>query len=182
MKIFIAGARALKDISPLVKDKLMNICSKDHSVLVGDCYGIDASVQRFFHQLNYVNVTVYASNGKARNNIGNWMVESVFVPSTVKGFDFYKQKDIAMANNADCGFMIWDGKSKGTLNNMINLISQNKEVVVYMSTLNNLFYLKNFDELNGLVNSCGEQTQKTYMSLSGHAIPVDSGFKQLSFM
>ena len=60
------------------------------------------------------------------------MVHNVPVPASVRGFEFYKQKDIAMANTADYGFMIWDGESKGTLNNMINLISRNKPVMVYL--------------------------------------------------
>lgn len=36
-----------------------------------------------------------------------------------------------MAKNADIGFMIWNGKSKGTFNNMINLLNLGKEVILY---------------------------------------------------
>lgn len=102
---------------------------------MGDCYGVDTAVQDFFIRLSYNNVTVFASNGKARNNIGNWNVENIHVDSSVKGFDFYKQKDIAMANSADYGFVIWDGSSRGTLNNIINLINQNKKSVGIHRTL-----------------------------------------------
>jgi hypothetical protein len=35
---------------------------------------------------------------------------------------FYKQKDIAMANDCDCGYMVWGGKSRGTKNNIIRLV------------------------------------------------------------
>lgn len=34
-----------------------------------------------------------------------------------------------MAKAADYGFMIWNGKSKGTLNNIINLVQYNKNVL-----------------------------------------------------
>ena len=36
-----------------------------------------------------------------------------------------------MANDADSGFMIWDGKSKGTLMNIIDLLNLNKPVEIY---------------------------------------------------
>ena len=36
-----------------------------------------------------------------------------------------------MTNKADCGFMIWDGKSKGTLCDISDLKSKEKRVVVY---------------------------------------------------
>lgn len=70
---------------------MMTLCQKGYDVLVGDCYGVDASVQRFYSNLGYCNVTVFANNGKARNNIGNWNIRCVTVPSYFRGFDFYKR-------------------------------------------------------------------------------------------
>lgn len=49
---------------------------------------------------------MFASNGRARNNIGNWKIHNVIVPSNVHGFDFYKQKDIAIADEADIGLKL----------------------------------------------------------------------------
>lgn len=95
MKIFIGGARTQKDLDTAVKKRIQNIADGGYTILVGDCYGIDAS------------------------------------PSA-KGFEFYAQKDKAMAKDADFGLMVWDGKSKGTLNNMINLLLQEKSVLLYL--------------------------------------------------
>ena len=124
MKIFIAGTKSLQKLDTPVLQRMMSIYQKGYCVLVGDCCGVDSSVQKFYSGLGYGNVVVYASNGKARNNIGNWQIRNVPVPSYFRGFDFYKQKDIAMANDADYGFMIWDGESRGTLNN-INMPKRN---------------------------------------------------------
>ena len=132
MKVFIAGAKAIKSLDDLAIKQLERICKKQHNILVGDCYGVDSAVQRFCLNLPYNNVTVFASNGKARNNLGGWKVENVPVASGVKGFDFYRQKDIAMAEAAECGFMIWDGKSKGTYQNIITLLEMKKKVLVYI--------------------------------------------------
>jgi hypothetical protein len=38
-----------------------------------------------------------------------------------------------MAETADYGLMLWDGKSKGTVNNVVNLSRDHKPVVVYVA-------------------------------------------------
>lgn len=169
MKIFIAGAKSVRALSPAVQKRMMTIYQKRFDVIVGDCYGVDASVQKFYSDLNYNNVVVFASNGKARNNIGHWSIHNVSVPSNIRGFDFYKQKDIAMANEADYGFMIWDGKSRGTLNNIINLVSQDKRVLIYLTTHERMLVVKNLDELNKLIAYCIPSTQAMYSALLSRA-------------
>ena len=165
MKIFIAGTKSLQKLDTPVLQRMMSIYQKGYCVLVGDCCGVDSSVQKFYSGLGYDNVVVYASNGKARNNIGNWQIRNVPVPSYFRGFDFYKQKDIAMANDADYGFMIWDGESRGTLNNTINLVSQNKRVLVYFSPQKKMVVINSFDDLNSLLEQCVPTTQATYSKL-----------------
>ena len=112
---------------------------------------------------------MYAGNGKARNNIGSWAVRKVPVPPNVRGFDFYKQKDVAMANDADYGFMIWDGKSKGTLNNIIDPVTQNKTVLVCLTTRSAMTTVNNTDKLNALINGCERETQTLYRKLCATA-------------
>ena len=165
MKIFIAGARSVQQLDDLVLQRMMSIYQKGYDVLVGDCYGVDSSVQKFYSDLGYNNVVVYASNGKARNNIGKWNIHSVSVPSYIKGFDFYKQKDLAMAKEADYGFMIWDGESRGTLNNTINLVSQNKRVLIYFIPQKKMIVINDFDDLNALIEQCLPTTQALYSKM-----------------
>lgn len=165
MKVFIAGARSIKTFGEAIEEKLISIYDNKLDVLVGDCYGVDSAVQQFYSKLNYRNLTVYASNGIARNNIGNWEVKNITVNSSAKGFDFYKQKDIAMAQNADCGFMIWDGKSKGTLNNIINLIKNDKKVQVYLTHFNIVKVVRNQAALDELITLCPSGTKAIYKKL-----------------
>jgi len=164
MKIFIAGARAITKFDDNVTNKLSSICEKGYGVLVGDASGVDSSVQKFYADMNYNNVTVFASNGIARNNIGNWNVENIVAKG--QGFDFYKQKDIAMANQTDYGFMIWNGESRGTLNNIINLIEQDKTCVVYLLSNRKFFTIKNQDDLLNLLNFCPHSATATYNKLT----------------
>ena len=36
-------------------------------------------------------------------------------------YDYYSLKDRAMAETAEYGLILWNGKSKGTANNVVNL-------------------------------------------------------------
>ena len=131
----------------------MNIKNQNFTVLVGDANGIDVSVQEFYYALGYKNVIVYASNGKARNNVGNWKVQKVNVPKNVTGFDFYAQKDLQMSIDADYGLMVWNGKSRGTFNNIVNLTNQEKKVAVYVTTIKDFRYLSNPSQVKLMLDS-----------------------------
>jgi hypothetical protein len=153
MKVFIAGARSLSKLNSAVIERLTNIKNQNFTVLVGDANGVDKSVQEFFHTVGYNNVIVYASNGKVRNNVGNWQIKRVDVPRNVTGFDFYAQKDIQMSIDADYGLMVWNGKSRGTFNNIVNLTNQRKKVAVYVTTTKRFYYLSDPRQVKLMLDS-----------------------------
>lgn len=132
MKIFIGGTKTVFAIDDNVKAKLSEMMKKGSEILIGDCGGIDSAVQQFFADKKYNNVTVYATDGIVRNNAGSFNVKAVPSNGAV-GFEFYRKKDSAMAKDADNGFMIWDGKSKGTGKNINELVELKKDVTVYFT-------------------------------------------------
>lgn len=134
MKIFIAGPRVINELNIDILSKLNSICKNAYEILIGDATGIDSAIQRYLSNINYKKVSVYSSNGIVRNNIGNWETVSVPVKPNTKGFEFYVQKDIQMAKNADAGLMIWNGESRGTFNDIINLLDLNKTVLMYLTS------------------------------------------------
>ncbi len=153
--VFIAGPRKISKLSKKVIEKLDSLQSKEFQILIGDANGVDKAVQNYIYKNNYSNVNVYATEGKARNNIGKWTVVPVSSERKTKDFKYYTAKDIEMAKTADLGFMIWNGNSKGTLRNTIQLLSMNKEVVMYYSPLKKIILLKTLDDLNILIkNNC----------------------------
>ena len=178
MKVFIAGARAVSVLDGVVKERLNNIFIKNYTVVVGDASGVDCAVQRFFSNHRYRNVIIYASEGKARNNIGSWAVHSVDVPIRSRGFDYYAAKDIAMANDADYGFMIWNGESKGTLNNIVNLINLDKKSIVYLTTNKEFYNIDGIDDLQELVELCGQTAKNLFNKIVEAS--VMSRFQQIS--
>ncbi|MCX4376029.1 MAG: hypothetical protein OSJ61_07645 [Lachnospiraceae bacterium] len=151
MKIFIGGSISIKYLDYEIEDELDAIMQSELDILVGDAYGADSLVQKYCNKYGYKNVNVYASNGKARNNVGNWKVETVNA-SCLTGREFYTQKDIEMSAICDYGFMIWDGKSQGTLANIKRLIMCGKGCKVYLSAkhkmtdINDLKDFKKFTE------------------------------------
>lgn len=145
MKIFIGGSKMISELDKNVKERLKEIIKNNYDVLIGDCWGLDTAAQKFFAENCYRNVTIYVTGEKVRNNVGFNVCN--IADNGAEGFEFFRQKDIAMANNADCGFMIWDKKSKGTLQNIIDLLNQKKPVEIY---LNDEKTLKRVDEINSL--------------------------------
>ncbi len=151
MIVFIGGSISVKYLEYEVQDELDKIMQGELEILVGDAYGVDSLIQKYCYENGYDNVKVYASNGKARNNIGSWKIEAVYVPSCITGREFYTQKDIEMSAVCDYGFMIWDGKSKGTLANIERLVMCRKGCKVYLSAkrrITDINDLKDLKQLN----------------------------------
>ena len=159
MKIFIAGPRVITELDENIIRKLNNICEKKYEILIGDADGIDSCVQKHLKYNSYKNVVVYASKGIARNNYGDWKVENVEINRKLTGFDFYAEKDLKMAKDTDMGFMIWNGKSKGTFNNMINLIKLNKSIILYYLPNKKFYQFKQAEDFESFL--------KTYIKLDG---------------
>ncbi|RCX20944.1 hypothetical protein DFR58_101146 [Anaerobacterium chartisolvens] len=165
MNIFIAGPRAISKLNESVIRKIKEIIEDNFNILVGDANGVDKAVQHFCNEHNYRNVKVYATKGKTRNNIGNWYVHNVDVPKNLKGFDFYAAKDYEMARDADYGLMIWNGISKGTLNNIINLLDMGKKTILYYSPEEQFYVIKTLNGLKEFIGRCSKETQELFIDL-----------------
>ena len=129
-------------LSAGVRQRLDRVIKKDLAVLIGDANGVDKLVQQYFQECNYNQVEVFYMEGVCRNNLGGWPTRPISALNSRRDFSYYSTKDKAMADEASVGFMIWDGKSIGTLTNVFRLISQNKKVVVYTVTSKQFSNLK----------------------------------------
>lgn len=153
-KVFFGGSRSLSRLDSAVRTRLRNLISHGHTVLVGDASGMDNAVQAFFSEEGYRDVVVYCMEGECRNNVGNWPVESVSSGGREKDFAYFAMKDARMSLEAEYGFMIWDGASKGTLNNVLSLIEQGKAVLVYRSPIREFVQISSIQGLKQLLGSC----------------------------
>ncbi len=128
--VFIGGSRHVTRLPAQVKERLNNIIENGHHVVIGDANGADKAVQKYLLDASYDKVTVFCSGDQPRNNLGQWHCRNIKPPKNVKGFQFYAAKDRQMAREADFGFMIWDGKSPGTVLNVLRLIGAGKKAVL----------------------------------------------------
>lgn len=157
MKVFLGGSISIKrfgvETSMLVEDFM----SEQTDFLIGDADGADRELQEYLECSYYGLVTVYACNGKARNNVGGWEVKAINVPAGLYGREYYEQKDIAMTVACDVGLMVWDGKSKGTLNNIKRLIDAGKQCYVCIPHLREKHSLRWNSDLQNLINKLNQR-------------------------
>jgi hypothetical protein len=92
-----------------------------------------------------------------RNNVRSWPVRTISHLGNERDFSYFAQKDLAMAREAHCGVMFWDGKSKGTLNNIHNLLYEQKEALVYLSPEKAFHKLTKESDLNDLLSRCDRE-------------------------
>lgn len=133
-KVFIGGSRRVTRLNAQVRQRLDEMVRKQLPILIGDANGADKTVQQYLHSRGYNRVEVFCTEGHCRNNVGRWTVRPVAAPhGNGRDFEYYTAKDRQMAEEGSVGFMLWDGKSRGTLANVLRLIKLGKKVVVYVA-------------------------------------------------
>jgi hypothetical protein len=152
--VFVGGSRHLGRLNPAIRTRLSNLMTNKHTVLIGDANGVDKAVQSFFAEGGYHDVIVYCMDGACRNNVGNWQVKSIDSGGRKKDFAYYAMKDAQMSVEADYGFMIWNGESKGTVNNLLNLVQQGKSALVYRAPSREFIQIKTTSDINLLIATC----------------------------
>ena len=154
--VFIGGSRAFSRLTNIVQGKLDDLIKRNCTILIGDANGADKAVQQHFAQRGYAHVIVYCMD-HCRNNLGGWPLKQVNGPGSRKDFTYYAAKDAAMAEDAKCGIMLWDGKSKGTLNNIQQLIRKGKKTLVYFATEKAFHKLISQQDLEELLQRCNQE-------------------------
>lgn len=153
-KVFIAGSRRLSRLNADVKRRIDTMIEKGFTILVGDANGADKAVQRYLAEKGYRNVIVHCMARNCRNNVGAWPAREITAPPGARGFAYYSTKDQAMVDDAAYGLMLWDGESKGTLNSVINMIRQEKPVVVYLAPKRAFQNLRSSADVAELLTNC----------------------------
>lgn len=131
-KLFVSGSKSISNLNDAAIGLLNDAIKKGMEILVGDCYGVDAAVQRYLNLQNYSNTTVYCSGDRPRNLfLTNGRVRSCSLLSKgLNGRAFNYVKDIEMSKDCDRALMIWDGKSEGTRENIKRMLDLNKPFLV----------------------------------------------------
>jgi hypothetical protein len=121
---------------------------------VGDANGADKAAQAYLHGKGYPHVEVFCAEGACRNNVGGWAVRNIPAQTRERNAEFYSAKDRVMAEEADFGLMLWDGKSVGTLMNVFRLLELQKKAVVYIVSQQRFVDFKSAGEWERFIGEC----------------------------
>jgi len=130
-KVFISGSMSIKKLDDLLIGSLNKIIFKNIQVLVGDANGVDKIVQEYFFSQDYFNVIVYSIFNNPRNLLSNKFKIKKIKVYNLQGRIAQEKKDESMTMDSDYSFVIWDGKSKGSFNNILRALKNNKKLKVY---------------------------------------------------
>ena len=148
--VFLGGSRKIARLNDGIRSKLDGLIERGLWFFVGDANGADRALQQHLADRGCERVVVYAVAGFLRNNVGHWKVCFVEPPKGARGFELYSAKDKQMASDASYGLMLWDGKSRGTLENVRNLLSQRKPVAVHLGPERRFVSLMSGEDLQKL--------------------------------
>jgi len=152
--VFLSGSRKISRLNDAIRERLLRIVEKRFRIVVGDANGADKAFQHYLADIRYENVVVFCAGSKCRNNLGPWQQRNIPVARALTGREFYAQKDKAMAAEADYGFVLWDGKSAGSINNVLELLKNGKPVVVYFGPDRTFHAVKEAQDLESLMQRC----------------------------
>jgi hypothetical protein len=154
--VFLSGSRKISRLNNLIRARIKNMTDQGLRIVVGDANGADKALQGYLADTHYRDVVVFCAGTACRNNVGSWTVKNVEVPGKSTGREFYAEKDKAMAKEADFGFVLWDGQSVGSVNNIFELVKSCKPVVVYFAPEKQFYNLKHPSDVQALLGRCAE--------------------------
>ena len=152
--VFLSGSRKISRLNDMIRSRIQKMIDQRLHIVIGDANGADKALQRYLADQSYWNVSVFCAGQYCRNNIGGWKVNEVLVDPKLRGRAFYTQKDKEMASKADYGFVLWDGKSTGSLNNMCELLKNGKKTAVYLSPEKRFVNITSSSAIHTLIQHC----------------------------
>ena len=158
-RIFLGGSRKVSRLNDTIRRRLEQLIERQVTIVIGDANGADRALQHQLAEWAYRNVEVFFVGALPRNNVGQWPVRRVTAPPRARGFEFYAAKDREMAREAEGGLMLWDGESRGTLENVENLLRDCKPVVLYVSPARRFLALANLEELARVRENLAQRTR-----------------------
>jgi len=152
--VFLSGSRKISRLTAEIRSRLDNMIQNGLRIIVGDANGADKAMQGHLSKVHYSDVTVDHVGRTPRNNVGHWLTEEVPTDGHLSGRHFFAQKDRHMSKVADFGLVLWDGKSSGSVQNMVWLTEEGKKIVVYYQPEHHFYNIKEQSDLLKLLAKC----------------------------
>lgn len=131
-RIMIVGSHTITELDHKVKMMISKLCGDGWHILVGDHSGLDTALQEYLMDMHTDWVQVYTARPQPSHNLDRWPVSRPPKDGRWSKAPRYLQNTLAMADAADFGMVLWDGRSMGTYFVIASLIEQGKSVWVYL--------------------------------------------------
>ena len=154
--VVLGGSRNHNELPDEVNERLRAWIDEEVDFVVGDASGIDTVFQDRLKQCSYRKVRVFTSAPDVRNNLGEWPVDRVDSGLKSRGSAMHTAKDRKMTRLADCGLLMWDGESAGTLANVIDLADQGKDTYLYVAPERSLRHVEDVLKITELAQAYPE--------------------------
>jgi hypothetical protein len=126
MNVLVAGSESIDRLPDSAMKELDSLMGRNCAILIGDSRGADAQTQKYLSEKHYGRVTVYFAGAKIRNNAGNWETKKIAGNGAGNGRDSSARRNAAMAEDADCALILWDGLSIAALNTIKEMKNRNR--------------------------------------------------------
>ncbi|MDD6926224.1 hypothetical protein [Campylobacter sp.] len=132
--VFIAGSISIKTLPDQIINSIDKMMEHNMFILIGDAKGIDEETAKYLYKRNYKNVKIYSVEEIGRSEISKkFPLQQVRIPAEkmekiqkkVREQQYFK--DEKMSEDCEFALMVWDGKSKGTYQNIKNLFKAKKD-------------------------------------------------------
>ena len=143
LTVVLGGSRNHNQLPDEVVERLQTWINEGVDFVVGDASGIDTVFQSVLKKYKDVQVRVFTSAPHVRSNLGDWPVVPVDSGLKSRGSAMHTAKDREMTRIADSGLLTWDGRSAGTLANVIDLADQGKDTYLYVAPERSLRHVEN---------------------------------------
>jgi hypothetical protein len=158
--VVLGGSRQITHLNEDIKQRVDRIVRQQFSIVLGDANGADKAFQKYLSDLGYKNVEVFCSGSFCRNNLGQWPCRNVSTKARAGTFEFYAAKDQAMADAATVGFMLWNGRSVGSVINVWRLMRSRKTSLVYLLPERRFIEVRGDDDWRALLTQTDAETRR----------------------
>ena len=139
MKVFIDGTNSInkskekRELPESVCAYLDELMAGGAEILIDDKSDVSLLVQDHLNNAKYKKVTVCIAGGGGRytRNAGKWPEKHYLVHGDSR-YIYSIEREFGMAEEADCGFSIWDGNDLTTYANLLYLCAQGKTSKLYL--------------------------------------------------
>ena len=153
MKYFICGYKSLDELPGNTKKYLNDLSNQGNEFLIRKLDGSDELIQTCLIDNGCRNVTVYSLKDEPDTIPKEWTTKEV--ESRMKGnyrpYCHFDDRDLIIGEDSDAGIIIWDRTDVSVFLNILNMVFQEKLVVIFLTDDRTVFEVDSVESFCALL-------------------------------